>query len=95
MSFEYDEKGKVFTNIVSKRPVAALIQTLTHLIRGTVHIRQGERVKDELDRDELFLAVTDAAVLNDAGETLHSAPFLAVRRAQIVWLIPQEEGEEQ
>lgn len=94
MSFEYDEKGKVFTNIVSKRPVTALIQTTTHLIRGNVHIRQGERVKDELDRDELFLAVTEASVLDDAGETLHSAPFLAVRRAQIVWLLPQEEGEE-
>lgn len=95
MSFEYDEKGKVFTNIVSKRPVAALIQTTTHLIRGSIHIRQHERVKDELDRDELFLAVTEAAVLDAAGEMLYNAPFLAVRRTQIVWLLPQEEGEDQ
>lgn len=93
MSFEYDEKGKLFTNIVSKRPVSALIQTTTHLVRGIIHIRQDERVKDELDRDDLFLAVTDAEVLDAAGELLHSAPFLAVRRNQIVWLLPREEGE--
>lgn len=95
MSFEYDEKGKLYTNIVSKRPVPALIQTVTHLIRGTIHIRQDERVKDELDRDDLFLAVTDAEILDSAGATLHSVPFLAVRRNQIVWLFPREEGEPQ
>lgn len=93
MSVDYDERGKFFTNVVTKRPVKALIQTTTHLIRGTIHIRQDERVKDELDRDELFLAVTGAAVLGTGGEALHSAPFLAVRRAQIVWLMPEEEGE--
>lgn len=93
MSVDYDERGKFFTNVVSKRPVKALIQTATHLIRGTIHIRQDERVKDELDRDELFLAVTGAAVLGSGGEALYSAPFLAVRRAQIVWLMPEEEGE--
>ncbi len=95
MSYEYDEKGKLFTNIVSKRPVPALIQTVTHLIRGTIHIRQDERVKDELDRDDLFLAVTDAEVLDAAGKSLHNAAFLAVRRNQIVWLLPREEGEAQ
>jgi len=89
MSFEYDEKGKIFTNVVSKLPVPALVQTTTHLIRGTIHIRQGERVKDELDRDELFLAVTDASLLGADGQVLRHAPFLAVRRAQIVWLIPE------
>ncbi|HEY5903665.1 MAG TPA: hypothetical protein VIU39_14015 [Anaerolineales bacterium] len=95
MTYEYDEKGKVFTNFVSKQPVPALVQTVTHLIRGTVHIRSGERVKDELDRDELFLAVTDASILGADGQVLYHAGFLAVRRAQIVWLIPEyvEGGE--
>ena len=73
MTYEYDEKGKVFTNFVSKQPVPALVQTVTHLIRGTVHIRSGERVKDELDRDELFLAVTDASILGADGQVLYHA----------------------
>ncbi len=92
MSYEYDEKGKLFTNIVSKRPVPAMIQTATHLVRGIIHIRRDERVKDELERDDLFLAVTDAEVLDAAGEVLQSASFLAIRRTQIVWLLPREEG---
>jgi hypothetical protein len=92
MTYEYDEKGKLFTNVVNKRSVAATLQTTTHMIRGFIHIRQDERVKDELDRDELFLAVTDAVVFDGDGEPLHRAAFLAVRRAQIVWLYPQEEG---
>ena len=94
MSFEYDSKGKIFTNVVTKVAVSALIQTTLHMIRGTLHIRQGERVKDELDRDELFLAITDATVLAPDGTALQQAPFLAVRRAQIVWIIPTSEVQE-
>ena len=94
MSFEYDSKGKIFANVVTKVAVSALVQTTLHMIRGTLHIRQGERVKDELDRDELFLAITDATVLAPDGTVLQRAPFLAVRRAQIVWIIPTAEEEE-
>lgn len=91
MSFEFDEKGKIFTDVVQKVSVEALIQTTTHLIRGQIHVPHGERVKNELDRDELFLAVTDASVLGPDGKPMHQAGFLAVRRNQIVWIIPQKE----
>jgi hypothetical protein len=93
MTIEFNERGKIFTDVVSKTAVAAIIQTTTHLIRGAIHIRYNERVKDELDRDELFLAVTDANVLGEDGTVLFRAPFLAVRRSQIVWIIPEEPTE--
>jgi hypothetical protein len=89
--FEYDEKGKIFTDVVHKDAVGALIQTSTHLIRGVIHVHRGERIKNELDRDELFLAVTDARVLGADGETIHQAGFLAVLKSQIVWILPQED----
>ncbi len=96
MTFEYDEKGKFYTNVVSKVAVPALVQTTHQLIRGMMHIRQGERVKDELDRDEFFLAITEASVFASDGTTvLHGAPFLAVRRDQIVWIIPLGDGEQE
>jgi hypothetical protein len=94
MSFEFDSKGKIFTDVVSKVSVSALVQTTLHLIRGKLHIRQGERVKDELDRDELFLAITDATVLAVDGTVLQQTSFIAVRRAQIVWIIPASESQE-
>ena len=49
MTIEYDTKGKIFTNIISKETTPAAIQTTTHRIEGEVHIRQSARFKDELD----------------------------------------------
>ena len=89
MSFEYDDKGKIFTDIVSKVAVFATIQTTTHLLRGNIHIRRDQRVKDELDGNEKFLALTDVTVLNADGSTLYQAPFLAVQRVHIIWVLPE------
>ena len=93
MTIEYDEKGKFYTDVVTKIAVHATVQTTEQLIRGMVHVRQGERLKDELDHDELFLAMTDAAILGPDGQVLFDAPFLAVRRSQIVWVMPDQEED--
>lgn len=94
MTFEFDEKGKIFTEVVSKVAIPAVVQTTQHLIRGNIHVRRDERFKDELDRDELFLAITDATVIGNEGQTLHESRFLAIRRTQIVWVIPSQEIED-
>lgn len=92
MTIEFDEKGKFFTDIVPKVAVHAVLQTTNQLVRGKVHVRQGERLKDELDRDDLFLAVTDATIHASDGQVLFQAPFLAVRRSQIIWVLPDQEA---
>ena len=90
MTFEYDEKGKIFTDIVTKVAIPATVQTTTHLIHGQLHVRRDQRIKDELDLNESFLALTDVSVLGPDGQTLFEAPFLAVRRSQIVWVLPEQ-----
>jgi len=90
MSIEYDEKGKIFTDVVSKIAVHATVQTTTHMMRGRIHVRKDQRIKDELDGSESFLALTDVSVLGSDGETLFQAPFLALRRTHIVWVSPEE-----
>jgi hypothetical protein len=92
MSLEFNEKGKYFTDIISKSTVSAIIQTTTHRIEGFIHIRLDGRLKDELDRSETFLAVTDAKVLNSEGGVLYQVDFLSVSRHQIVWVIPNGES---
>jgi len=96
MTIEYDENGKIFTDIVSKISIYVTLQTTTHMIRGRMHVRRDQRVKDELDRDENFLALTDVHILGPDGQTLFQSPFLAVKRNHIVWVIPEQRtGEEE
>ncbi|HKG55429.1 MAG TPA: hypothetical protein VKB04_14295 [Anaerolineales bacterium] len=94
MTFEYDEKGKIFTDIVTKVSISATLQTTTHMIRGKVHVRKDQRIKDELDLNESFLAITDVTVLGAEGQTLFQAPFLAVRRSHIIWVMPEQSQNE-
>ena len=94
MTIEYDDKGKIFTDIVTKVSVPATIQTTTHLMRGNIHVRRDQRIKDELDLHENFLAITDVDVLGADGQVVFRAPFLAVHRSQIVWVLPEQNKQE-
>ncbi len=95
MTIEYDEKGKIFTDIVSKVSIDVTVQTTTHMIRGRLHVRRDQRVKDELDRGERFLALTDVQVLGPDGQALFHSPFVAVKREHIVWVMPEpKQGQE-
>ena len=95
MTIEYDEKGKRFTDIVTKRAVYATLQTTSHVMRGYVHVRRDQRIKDELDRDEIFLAITDVSVLTADGQVLYQAPFLAIHRDHIIWVLPEQQKTEE
>jgi hypothetical protein len=95
MSFEYDDRGKIFTDFVTKIAVHATIQTTAHMLRGRVHVRRDQRLIDELDLNESFLAVTDVSVLAPDGQVLFQTPFLAVRRDHIVWVNPEPTSSEE
>ena len=95
MTIEIDDKGKIFTDVISKLPTTVLVQTMTHLIKGTVHVRKDARLKDELDQDKVFLALTDADVLNSEGNVLYHTEFIAVQKKQIVWVIPDKNNKEE
>lgn len=91
MVTSYDEKGKIFTQVVSKHPVKVTIQTIQNVIHGSVHVRQDVRIKDELNEPEHFLAVTDAVVYNQQEQELYRTSFLVVNTNHIIWVIPEEE----
>ncbi|MCZ2126756.1 MAG: hypothetical protein LC099_03160 [Anaerolineales bacterium] len=91
MSIEYDDKGKYYTEIIHKTPLPAAIQTAAHLIRGTIYVRLEGRLKDELENTELFLAVTDANVQDASGATVYASAFLAIRKDQIIWVMPLDD----
>ncbi len=85
---EYDEKGKLFTEVISKDKVWSHIQTEAYSIRGYVHVRVGDRLSDELNEELNFLAVTEAEIYSLDEQPLYTTNFLAVNRKHIVWLMP-------
>ena len=94
MTIHYDEKGKYFSDIISKTKIRATIQTRTHRIDGRIYVRPSERPKDALNIEERFMAVTDATVYDSDGNVMNKADFLAVNREHIIWVIPHEEEAE-
>jgi len=91
MFTQFEEKGKLFSNVVAKKPVKVQIQTITHIIYGTVHIRPDNRIKDEINQTETFLAVTNVKVFDLNKNPIQECKFIAVNRSQIIWLIPEDE----
>jgi hypothetical protein len=91
MATEFDDKGKIFTNVISKRPIPVLIQINGQRIQGKLHVPPTERIKDELNAAEQFLAITDATIYGEDGEVLYKSQFLTLNREFIIWLIPEEE----
>jgi hypothetical protein len=91
MGLRYDEKGKFFTEFISKTEISVTIQTATNLVRGFVYVRKGERLSDELNSSGYFLPVADATIFDVNGEKRYKCEFLAIHRDHIIWLMPEEE----
>jgi hypothetical protein len=91
MATEFDDKGKIFTNVISKRPIPVLIQISGQRIQGKLHVPPTERIKDELNAAEQYLAITDATIYAENGEILYKSQFLTLNREFIIWLIPEGE----
>lgn len=98
MFHSFEEKGKVFTTVIKKNPMEVIIQTTDHIIRGNVHIKPDDRLKDTINYQETFMSVTDATVHDNQRQLLYRCKFLAINKSQIVWVIPSNElqqlGEE-
>ncbi len=91
MTVRYDDKGKFFTDVITKDTVSVLIQTLVHRVEGVMYIRPDERIKDELNKSVSFFAVTDAVIYNSQGKKLYDTDFLLINSDHIVWMIPTDE----
>jgi tyrosine-protein phosphatase YwqE len=90
MSIRFDEKGKFFTSVVSKEPIRVVIQTVTHRIEGNIFKRPDERIKETVNQEEQFIAVTDLTIKVNQSQEIFQSDFLLVNRDQVVWILPVE-----
>jgi hypothetical protein len=88
---QFEEKGKIYTPIINKEQLDVVIHVHTQRILGKVHVRQGERLKDQIGQDERYLAVTDATVFDLNGTLLYSIGFIAINHTNILWIAPFDE----
>ena len=92
MSVRYDDKGKYFTDVITKDRVPSIVQTLVSRIQGNLYVRISDRVTDELNRDEKFLAITDATIYDLQGQKIYDAEFMLVNSDQVIWIVPDDQN---
>jgi len=84
--------GEVAVKTWDKDAVRVVMATEHHTIIGSVYLRPGERLKDEMNAGEQFIAVTDAEVCDPSGaRVLYSTKFMTVNTTHIAWIMPSDE----
>ena len=91
MITQFEEKGKIFTQKVTKDQREVIIQTITHKIIGVIHIQLDFRLIDELNNSNPFMAVTNAQIMDFQDNVLYKSDFLTINIDQIIWVLPKEE----
>ena len=89
----YDNIGKKYTNVISKVPVLVEIRLANgDWIMGNLHVKPAIRLKDEINHEDKFLAITVAKVNHGQGYQTHVYQILLVNSDQIAWINPIQEN---
>jgi hypothetical protein len=81
-------KERGFRPFVNTTQYPVIIQTGSNRIHGNLHTRENERIKDALNSNELFIAITNVQIFDMNGQTeLKKSDFLAINRTQVVWIV--------
>ncbi len=88
-----EDRGKIFTRVVSKAPVEVLILTNVGSlsIKGNFHVRAGERILDQLNEVGAFVPITEAEIQYGDGRPTQYSAFIMLNRDQITMMIPTED----
>ncbi len=91
MYTQFEEKGKIFTQKITKEQKKVIIQTSQQKIIGTIHIQMDNRLIDELNDSNKFLAITEASIFDFENNMIHQSNFLSINTDQIIWVLPVED----
>jgi len=82
------ERERGFRPQVNTSTYPVVIQTTHNQIQGDLHARENERIKDALNSNELFIAITNVHIFNvDGSIELRKSEFLAINRSHVIWII--------
>jgi hypothetical protein len=90
-TMKLNEKGKYFTERVSKRQVQVVVNTLHGQVLGQMFVLPAQRIKDLLNNvNEQFIAITEAVFIAGDGQR-QEVGFVAINKQHIVSVIPINE----
>lgn len=89
MDTRIDHKGKLFTERISKLRVAVVARTASEFVHGVACLTPDNRLKDELNGSELYLAILDAEVRDGTDQqVLYRTPVVLLNKQQVSWVAP-------
>lgn len=89
MDTRIDHKGKYFTDRINKQRVSVVARTADEFIHGVACLKPDNRLKDELNGEEVFLAIVDAEVRDNSDKcVLYRAPTVLLNRKMVAWVVP-------
>jgi hypothetical protein len=89
MQTHVDDKGKYFTNRVTTRGMPVILSLNGTQIRGELHLKLENRLKDELNGEEQFIAITHAQVMTN-GNQQYETNLIVVNKNHIDWIFPSD-----
>jgi len=77
---------------ISKSGIPVSIRLKTYVINGLMHLSEYETIQDLLNRDALFVPVTNVKIYTLDNRFYGDRPFAAVNKRHIVWVNSEEEA---
>jgi hypothetical protein len=71
---------------IRKSEVPISLRLKTYVVNGTVHLADGESIQDILNRDTMFVPVTNVTMTTTANQFYGTRPFIAVNKKHITWV---------
>ena len=88
MSNNSQNHPQVSGPVIQTTLLPIVLQTHTNRIKGKIHLRENERIKDALNTSDSFIAITEVKVFDVEGLALiYETGFLAINLAKISWVI--------
>lgn len=75
-------------HVIETKKLPIILQTAANRIKGKMHLRENERIKDALNTSDTFIAMTEVKVFDVNGLTLiYESGFLAINLKEVIWVI--------
>jgi hypothetical protein len=71
---------------IRKTEVPVSLKLKTYIISGSMHLAEHESIQDILNRDALFVPVTNVTLATATNQFYGTRPFIAVNKKHITWV---------